>query len=344
MIVCNARNLGDTLTGVQRYTAELLAQFPEPPRIVKPHRPLHGFAGHLWEQFALPGRLGSEFLWSPSNSGPLAVRRQAVTVLDMSALDHPEWMSRKFASWYRFLLPRLIDRVRMVLTISEFSRTRILHYCPGAEEKVHVTLLAADDRFSRTNDEAIAAARHALGIPTPHYLVMLGSLQPRKNLARVVKVWSRVSRRLPDDVWLVLAGAKGKSLVFRDAGLDHLPPRVHLTGYVPDEMLPALYSGALASIYLSLYEGFGFPALEALGCGTPTLASNTTSLPEVVGNAALTVNPLDEEAIEAAILALVEDSALRERLSRDGLQRAADFSWKRAAAETWHLLTEAARS
>lgn len=343
MIVCNARNLGDTFTGVQRYTSEILKHFPEAVEVIRPDRPLHGVSGHLWEQLVLPGKLKGRLLWSPSNSGPLAVRKQVVTVLDMVPLDHPESMSWKYARWYQFLLPRLIEQVRMVLTISEFSRSRILHHCPGAADKLHVVPLAADDRFMRADEVAIAEMRRALAIPTPHFLVALGSLEPRKNLARLVRAWARVSDRLPDDVWLVLAGAKGKSLVFRDAGLDHLPPRVHLTGYVPDAMLPALYSGALASVYISLYEGFGMPPLEALACGTPTLTSNTTSLPEVVADAALTVDPRDDEAIEAAIQSLVEDSSLRDRLSRLGPQRASTFSWKRNAEDTWRLLTEAAQ-
>lgn len=345
MIACNVRNLGSDLTGVQRYTTELLARAPGDVRVVRPSRPLSGTPGHLWEQLILPGELRrGELLWSPGNSGPLSVGRQVLSLMDMSPLDHPEWMSRKFAAWYGLLLPRLIERVAAIVTISEFSRQRILSYCPRAEGKVHVTHLAADARFRRAGAAQVAEMRTALGIPAPEYFVALGSLEPRKNLSRVLAAWEAIVDRVGKDVWLVLAGAKGKSLVFGDQSFDRLPPRVHLTGHVPDPMLPALYSGAIAALYPSLYEGFGLPPLEAMACGTPVLTSNTTSLPEVTGDAAICVDPLDVEAIAEGLVSLARDSALRDALAARGLEHAARFSWQRTASDTWRLLAQVSGS
>lgn len=282
-------------------------------------------------------------LWSPSNAGPLSVERQVVSIMDMSPLDHPEWSSRKFASWYGFLIPRLVDRVRGVLTISEFSRQRILHYCPKAESKVHVTLLAADRRFRPIDDVTVARTVEQLGLPSSNYIVALGSLEPRKNLKALLQAWACVQAKLPDDVWLVLAGAQGKKLVFGDQSFEHLPHRVHLTGHVSDELLPALYSGAIGSVYLPLYEGFGLPPLEAMACGTPVLTSNVTSLPEVVGDACLTVDPYDTEAIGDGLVRLVEDSALRADLRVRGLDRAKLFDWDKTAEQTWSVLEQSAK-
>lgn len=343
MIVCNTRNLDSALTGVQRYTKEILAKSTGAACVVKPRQPLQGFRGHAWEQFILPSKLHQSLLWSPSNTGPLSVERQVVSIMDMSPLDHPEWSSRKFSSWYHFLIPRLVKRVRRVLTISEFSRERILSHCPEAASKIHVTPLAANQRFQPVDEGAVATAIRQLVLPSSHYIVALGSLEPRKNLKTLLKVWAQIQSKLPEEVWLVLAGAKGKSLVFGNQSYENLPPRIHLTGHVPDDVLPALYSGALATVYLSYYEGFGLPPLEAMSCGTPVLVSNTTSLPEVVGDAGLMVDPFDTEAIGDGLIRLVEDSALRQKLRSLGLARSKQFSWDKTAQQTWQVLKEAAR-
>lgn len=343
MLVCNARILSSPLAGAQRYVSELTSRFGERIELVRPRRPLHGLRGHMWEQLVLPFKVGGRLLWSPSITGPLAVRRQVVTIYDVVALDHPEWFNPRFAAWYRFLMPRLVQRVRSILVISEFTKKRLIQHCPDAASKVKVVHLAADARFSPADEVSIFHARKRLAIPTPYYLVALGSLEPRKNLHRLLQAWGRIESRIPADIWLVLAGAQGKKMVFADISFETLPPRVHLTGHVADDLLPALYSGAIASVYLSLYEGFGLPPLEAMACGTPVLTSNIASLPEVVGAAAITVDPLDIGAIVDGLIRLIEDSSLRFQLRSLGLNQARQFSWDKTANETWKVLQEAAR-
>jgi glycosyltransferase involved in cell wall biosynthesis len=344
MIICNVRTLAANLTGVQRYTSELLQRFGSEVETIAPSRPRQGFSGHAWEQFVLPKRIGSKLLWCPGNSGPISVERQVVSIMDVSPLDHPSWSSYQFSQWYKFLIPRLVRRVRAVLTLSEYSKARIINWCPGSEGKVHAVHLAADGRFRPVDAEAASHAARRLSIPASHYVLALGSLEPRKNLRRLLQAWEVIQPKLPEDVWLVLAGAKGAKQVFGEQSFEHLPPRVHLTGHVPDQVLPALYSGAIASVYLSLYEGFGLPPLEAMACGTPVLTSSVTSLPEVVGDAAVTVDPYDIEAIAAAIYRLVDDPGLRSDLRARGLLRATRFSWDRTAQETLRILKEAAVS
>jgi glycosyltransferase involved in cell wall biosynthesis len=126
--------------------------------------------------------------------------------------------------------------------------------------------------------------------------------------------------------------------VFTGVALEQLPPRVHLTGYVSDEDLPALYSGALAVVYPSLYEGFGLPPLEAMACGTPVITSSTTSLPEVTGDAAILVDPLSIDQIASAVVRMAADRGLRADLSTRGLARAASYSWERSAGATLEVL------
>ena len=341
-LVVNVRVLSSVLTGVQRYTLELLSRFGSRVRTVAPKGRLDGVRGHLWEQVVLPRHLEGELLFSPSNTGPLTVARQVVTVHDVVPLDHPEWLNPRFAAWYRFLVPRLVRRVRRVTTISEFTRTRLLERTGVDPEKIVVIPNGVDARFHPRSEEEVGKVRDALGIPTEHYVLSLGSLEPRKNLHRLLQAWERVQAEIPQEVWLVLAGAKGKPLVFRDISFDRLPPRVYLTGRVPDEYLPALYSGALAFAYVSVYEGFGLPPLEAMASGTPPLTGNRTALPEVVGDAGLMVDPYDVEAIAWGLKRLVEDSVLLEELRRKGLERANQFSWDKTADLTWKVLQEAA--
>lgn len=334
------------MTGVQRYTSEIVARFPADQllRVAPDAAWSSGVRGHMWEQIKLPTQLGGRLLWSPANTGPLTVANQVLSVMDMSPLDNPERLSAKFAAWYGFLLPKLLRRVRTVLTISEFSRERILHHVPEIADRIRVTPLAADARFKRADAARVDMVRRKFGIPTPHYLIGLGSLEPRKNLPRLIEAWRIAQQRLPDDVSLVIAGGAGKSIVFGNHDVGELPPRTILTGRVDDDDLPALYSGAIASIYVSLYEGFGLPPLESMSCGTPVIASNAGAIPEVVGDSAILVDPLDIESIADGVVKMVDDTAMQQYLRELALKRATLFNWDETARLTWAGLQEAYRS
>jgi len=269
------------------------------------------------------------------------VERQVVTIHDITPLDHPEWLNPKFAKWYQFLIPRLARRVQRIITVSDFTKNRICEVTSVKSDKVVVIYNGVDERFRPKAVEEIIRTKDALGISDFRYILTVATIEPRKNLQRLIKAWETICANLPEDVWLMIVGAKGKDLVFRNASFNTLPPRVRMLGHVPDELLPALYSGALAFAYVSIYEGFGLPPLEAMACGTPVLTSNVTSLPEVVGDAALTVDPYDIEAIADGIRHLVEDDHLRENLSQKGIARAKLFSWDKTARLVWNVLEEA---
>ena len=341
--VCvNVRTLSGPVTGVQRYLKELRVRLPAMPEYA-PVRWSTGLRGHLWEQGALPLSVRGALLWSPSNTGPLAVGNQVVTIHDVAPLDHPEWMNRRFATWYRFLIPRLARRVRHIIVVSESTRQRLLARTGVDPCKISVIYPGVDDRFSPTTADAIATLRRDLALPDGRYVLSVGSLEPRKNLGRLLAAWERVAAELPKDVWLVIAGAKGKRLVFAEVPeLNHLPERVLLVGYVRDEDLPQLYAGAVAFAYPSVYEGFGSPPLEAMACGTPVVVGNRTSLPEVVGDAALMVDPYDVDSLARALLCVVTHSDLAARLRGAGLVRARRFSWDEAARATRRILVAAA--
>lgn len=337
-VAVNGRFYSHRPTGMQRYAIEVSRRLGASVDCLRPSKPMAGIKGHLWEQFYLPAAVKGRLLWSPNDTGPLAVSNQVCTFHDMIPLDHPEWFNKRFADWYGWLLPRLARKVRHIIANSTYTKKRVLELCGIGEDRVTVIPLGVDPRFRRQPAEAVEQMRQKIGLPGREYVLYLGSLEPRKNMAGLLAAWSKVQDSLPEDLQLVIAGAKGKPGVFAQVYPETLPPRVHFTGYVDDELLPALYSGAMAVVYPSLYEGFGFPPLEAMACGVPVVTSNTTSLPEVTGGAAMLVNPTDTGAIASAIEALAKSAGLRDRMGRQGCDWARQFCWDRAAKRTWEVL------
>ena len=333
MLPCvNGRYQLQRITGIQRYAHEIVSRW-EPVPILKPKMGGKGAGGHLWEQLRLP-TLARGPLWSPSTTGPLAVRNQVVTIHDTAFVDHAECFSKMFAAWYQWLVPRLARRVRRIITVSEFSKRRIIEVCRVPDEKVEVILSGVGPQFQPQSTEMLQRARKELKLPE-RYVLCVCSLEPRKNLRRLLEAWNKMPAR-PGDLHLVLAGAKGN--VFHDLEFDAAPANVQLAGYVGDDLLPALYAGAEFFAFPSLYEGFGLPVLEAMASGTPVVCSNSTSLPEVAGDAAVLVDPLQIESIAAGLQQLADDSTLRAQLRERGLARAQNFRWETAAKQTWDVL------
>lgn len=339
MVLVNARFLQRPITGVERYAREITTRLGDRVRLARPRRPLHGVPGHLWEQLLLPRHVNGEVLWSPANSGPLAVTRQVVTIHDLAPLDHPESFQPGFAAWYRVLLPRLARRARCVMTVSCFSRARLAILAGVPEAAIVVAPGAPDSRFYPRSaaERAPLLARYGLDGP---YIFTLGSLEPRKNLRRLLAAWE-ASRLAARGVRLAVAGRHWPSL--RRATVRRDVAGLQLLGPVPDEDLPALYSGARAFVWPSLYEGFGLPVIEAMACGAPVITARGGATEEVAADAAVLVDPTDVEAIAHALHAVTQDDGLADHLRRAGLERAQAFSWQRSARVVWRTLEEAAR-
>jgi glycosyltransferase involved in cell wall biosynthesis len=270
------------------------------------------------------------------------LRHQVVTVHDMMQLDHPQYFSRAFAKWYGFLVPRVIRISRKVLTMSEYVKARVLHYVPEAAGKIKVIALGASKAFRPYNAGEIAAARQQVAIPSARYLVSVASLVSHKNLRRVLEAWGRVVDQIAPDVYLVLVGSVGPRRIFQVPELGALPARVVCVGHLDDKLLAPVVAGAMALVYVSLHEGFGLPPLEAMSAGVPCIVSNTTALPEVVGDAALTVDPCSTAEVAAGMQRVLEDEGLRRELSGRSRERAAQFSWETTATLTFETLRECA--
>src|SRR6201987_875976 len=184
----NLRTLGYRITGVQRYLLSLLPHMPSELHSVKPSQALQGIKGHLWEQLYLPTQLRRRLLWSPGNTGPLGVSRQVLTVHDIASLDHPEWFERKFALWYAALIPRLIRKVRAIITVSQFSKDRILRLTKTEPERVHVIYNGVDRRFCPADTKTVQKVRADSDLNCP-YILFVGSLESRKNLRILFEAW-----------------------------------------------------------------------------------------------------------------------------------------------------------
>jgi glycosyltransferase involved in cell wall biosynthesis len=337
MYFLNGRFLRQRCTGVQRVAVEISSRLQTQVQRVIPRHMHSGLAGHMWEQCVLPAHVHDGVLWSPCNTGPLAVRRQIVTIHDMAVFDHPEWFSASFARLYHLLLPRLARRVAKIVTVSEFSRRRIADRLAVDASKIDVIYPGVGENFRPQRQQDIDAVKRKYGLDGCRYFVTLGTIEPRKNLDLVMRAWKEVGGELGAGVRLVVIG-DGNNAVFSQTHAVESLRNVLFTGYVKDAELVALLCGAVALLYPSLYEGFGLPPLEAMACGIPAVITRCASLAEVGGNAAFYVDSDDPRQMGGVLSRLVRETALCEDYGQRGRERAAGFTWQRSAAAMDNLL------
>jgi glycosyltransferase involved in cell wall biosynthesis len=328
-IIVNGRFLARRVTGVERYGREILSLMRSNCRVERSGRELNGVQGHAWEQFVLPRRLSPEsILWSPANTGPLLVRDQVLTIHDLSPLEHPEWFKQSFATWYRLFLPILAKRVKAIFTPSEFVKQKVIQRF-GVNDVI-VTPNGVD--LSRFHPEA---RQNTYEFPCK-YILFVGSIQPRKNLAGLMKAWQAIKDDFKD-IWLVVAGDAGH--VFRTVKFFE-DERIRFLNYVPEADLPGLYVQAELLVLPSFDEGFGLPTLEAMACGTPVIVSDGGALPEVVGEAGLIYELSKPDGLVQALQECLSNKDLRLCLRSKGLIRAQTFSWQHTAELVWNTLNE----
>jgi glycosyltransferase involved in cell wall biosynthesis len=270
-----------------------------------------------------------------NNVFPYRVRapRSVLTIHDLTLLLFPEWHpADRLAAMVPAFEPA-VTRANHIITPSHSTRNDVLKLLPVEPERVSVIPEGVAPIFTPGAPEEVAARLAPFGLRSGEYLLFVGTLEPRKNLLRLLQA---VEVAAPEIGPLVVAGGRGWNDDRIRGAVARLERagRVRSLGYVPDELRPALLTGARAFVYPSLYEGFGLPPLEAMACGTPVLTSNVASLPEVVGDAALLISPEDVPALAAALARIWSDDSLRADLRARGFAQARRFSWERTARLT----------
>jgi glycosyltransferase involved in cell wall biosynthesis len=267
-----------------------------------------------------------------------------VTIHDLAFEHLPQTFTRRGSLQMKLTVRSAAKKAARIATVSEYSRQDLLRTYKLPPEKVVVTYNGVESRFSPQPNSADEAGRirRRFGIKGD-YILAVGSLQPRKNIVRLIRAYSRLrSEEEKFEHQLVIVGRQLwlADEIFAEVRKQKWAEDVILTGYVADEDLPALYRSAAAFVYPSIFEGFGLPPLEAMACGTPVVAGNTSSLPEVVGDAAVLIDPYDEQKIANALLRIVNDELLRLKLRKQGIEQVKKFTWRAAAEKTLQLYRE----
>lgn len=345
-IVINGRYLTQGTTGVQRFATEIVvaadalaARGAWPAaRILHPAgareagltafhaEPIGRRGGQAWEQLDLPGALGGDFLVNLGNTAPLCVgARQAVVIHDAGAFDTPDSYSFAFRTWYRLMQKRLARSGARLLTVSEFSRGRIAAAL-GVEAATIGIVPESGEHIRHVAADGTVLARH--GLAPARYALVVGNPAAHKNLAALTGAAALLGAQ---GLTLAVAGAADPA-VFR-AGGGVAAEAARVLGRVSDAELRALYENALCLVFPSRYEGFGLPPLEAMSCGCAVIAARAGAVPEVCGEAALWFDPDAPRSLRAALERLLTEPGLRDRLREAGHDRAAGFTWERAARQ-----------
>ena len=345
-VYINGRFLTQRITGVQRYALEALLALDRrvhsglegtdlqcvvlaPPGTTSPplraieFRQVGHLRGNAWEQLSLARATRGELLFSFSATGPLLKTRQVVTIHDAAVYAVPQAFSFRFRSWYKLLLGQLAPRLPLVLTVSDFSKREVSRHFGFDADKVRVTTEGFQHILRQTPDTRVLD-KHRLR--PKRFVLAVSSQTPNKNFGLIVEA---VQRLVDPDFEVVVAGGFDA----RVFGAAHLPrlPFVRCVGYVSDAELRALYEHAALFVYPSLYEGFGIPAIEAMACGCPVIASNAASVPEVCGDAALYISPHDPQGLANALSRLMGDEKERERLAEAGQRWVQRYTWDESA-------------
>ncbi|MBU0606871.1 MAG: glycosyltransferase family 4 protein [Armatimonadetes bacterium] len=324
----------------------LIARDPPPEGLLPDHpalalhlAPL--LRGHNWMLFTFPRacRAVRADVAVIQYRGPFRSPCPFVTFIhDVVWRTMPETFRRRGTRTLNRFIPGTVKRAAAVLTGSEFARGEVARHYPAAAGKLHVVPYAPDERYRPVADPAeLARVRTQYGLPE-HYVLSVGLLQPRKNLPGLLEAHGLLPPQIQDRYPLVITGPRGWKMDEFMATTERARERVILTGYVPDEDLPALYTMASCLVYPSFYEGFGLPPLEAMACGTPVITSHAASLPEVTAGAALLVDPHRSGEISEAMARMLADESLRSELATRGLARAAQLNWTDSARHVLQVL------
>lgn len=308
----------------------------------KPTRIHPKWLARIWHRMKLPvpvqvflGKVdlfhATDFVLPPT----LPATKTIVTVHDLSFMRVPDAASPKLKAYLEMVVPRSVRQATYVIADSQATKNDLVDLYEILPDKISVLLSGIDSRYKPINSRSsLLTMRNKYKIGDIPYLFSIGTIQPRKNYSRVIQAL-RLLRKRGYDLHLVIAGGKGwlEDEMYKTLDDTQMHDYVHLIGFVDEADISALYSGAECVVFPSLYEGFGFPVLEGMACGTPIVTSNVSSLPEVAGDAALMVDPYSVEEIANAVQKILDDSTLKTTLIERGLKQSAKFTWENSARQ-----------
>lgn len=355
----NGKFLAQSLTGVQRYATELLQAFDAllvdgawivpgpvvllvPSARVQPLPPLRHIQIceipssnlHLWEQFHLPLAARNATLINLAGSAPLIKFGQICTFHDTAVFDVPTSFSANFVRWYRLLFNVQGRLSRHVLTVSGFSKERLVHHLGIDARNVSVVHCGADHMLRLPSD---AAVLDSLGVKSGGYFLAVGSTNPNKNFARLIEAFAG----LPEpDARLVVVGGSNATVFADSSNAARDDPRIVRAGRLTDNEIKALYTHARVYVFPSIYEGFGLPPIEAMFCGCPVLAARAASIPEICGSGAAFFDPYSVDDIRTSMQRALHDDGWLDEMRRAGDARSETFTWHNAALSLARTLTE----
>ncbi|MEI6899603.1 MAG: glycosyltransferase family 1 protein [Bacteroidota bacterium] len=341
-IYVNGRFLTQEITGIQRFSYEICKALISKgvgmvilaPKKIRPEYILKCkivqfgfFSDILWEQIDLPlflMRQNNPFLFNPGSPGPIFYSNRIVTIHDLSFFIHPEWFSKLYQLYYRFVTPMTARRSKSVVTVSEFSKEEIIRLIGLPEGKITVI-----------NNAVSSSVQKGPSVNTTSqdpYIFSVGSLDPRKNIARLVRAYEMAG--IGNEIKLILAGRSDP--IFNMELSQEIV--AYSKGYLPDDEISSFYENATLFVYPSLYEGFGIPPLEAMSMGCPVVLSDIPVFREIFGDAAYYVNPLDSGSIRDGISLVLSDEPLRRELMGRGYERAKMYDWESSADKLASLI------
>ncbi|QNG60204.1 glycosyltransferase family 4 protein [Bacillus sp. PAMC26568] len=345
-ILINGRFLTQKITGVQRFAYEILNELNQNLRVIKelnikiitpnyydernypfkniPLEKKGSMKSHIWEQSILHNFSEDELLINLCNTAPIFRKNQINVIHDVAIHANPDTFSVAFRLWYKIMFWGMAKFSKRIITVSNFSKSEIIKYLSVPEERVNV-MPEGKEQILRIKSDCSILERHDL--KSDSYLLAVSSLNPNKNFRAIIEA----IKYLPKNIKVVIAGGSNSKVFQQD--FNETDVEAVFVGYVSDEELKALYENAYCFIYPSFYEGFGLPPLEAMTCGCPVISSNTTSLPEVGGDAVLYVDPHQPKQIAEHVNRMLFDQSFRDEMIEKGYKQATKYTWKKALKE-----------
>jgi len=329
------------LTLIAHDNQTIYSDFP----VIKPRYPFPGFSFLLWSQFlSLQKPLFHSFdiVHNPGHF-PILIKpskRYVTTIHDITPILHPQHHPRWRTLYTRIAIPRLVKNSDKIIAVSLQTKKDLISYYHIPEEKISVIYEGASKEFKKIDKQTVEAIRRKYNLNDP-FILFIGNLEPRKNIPNLIRAFS-LCRKQNQDLNLVIAGRKGWMYgeIFTTIKDLRLEDSVKFLDYVPHEDLPALYNAARIFVFVPFYEGFGLPVLEAMQCGTPVVTTNVSSLPEIVGDGGIMVDPSDVIGLAEKITRLISDEKVRAENIRYNLVRCQQFSWEKCAQQTAEVYEE----